>query len=148
MSINLEQIDLLRERTGVSYNEAKEALEQCNNDLVEALVYIENKHNLKESKKVCCGNKLISKSKDLIKKGNASRFILKKKDNVVLNVPLTIAGIATVIAFPIAATGLVLALATNHKIKIQNQNGEEIKTTEVLNKMSSAVNDVTSEFSK
>lgn len=147
MSIRLEDVDLIRKRTGVSYNDAKEALEQCNNDLVEALAYIEKKNNLKTNK-VCCGENLVSKSKDLIKKGNKTRFILKKKDDVVLNLPVTIAGIVTVVAFPLAAAGLVLAIATNHKVKIEKQNGEEVKTTEVFEKMSSAVNNVSSQFSK
>ncbi len=43
MNINLEQIDLLRERANVSYNEARETLQECNNDIIEALVYIEKK---------------------------------------------------------------------------------------------------------
>ena len=147
MSIRLEDVDLIRKRTGVSYNDAKEALEQSNNDMVEALAYIEKKNNLKTNK-VCCGENLVSKSKDLIKNGNKTRFILKKKDDVVLNLPVTIAGIVTVVAFPLAAAGLVLAVATNHKVKIEKQNGEEVKTTEVFEKMSSAVNNVSSQFSK
>lgn len=148
MSIKLEQIDLLRERTGVSYHEAKEALEKSNNDLVEALVYLEKTHNLKTHKKLDCDNDFTSKCKTAIKKGNNTRFIIKKKDNVVINVPATLAGITTVVAFPFAITGLILAIVTNHKIRIEKYNGENIEVEEVLNKVSTAVNNATSNLNK
>jgi translation elongation factor EF-Ts len=148
MSMNLEQIDLLRERTGVSYNDAKEALEKSNNDLVEALVYLEKAHNLKTHKKIDCQSDFTSKCKEVIKKGNNTRFIVKKKDNVVVNLPVTVAGIASVVAFPLAVTGLILAIATNHKIKIEKNNGENIEVQEVINKMSTAVNNVTTNLNK
>ena len=34
MKVNLELIDLLRERADVSYEDAKMALERCDNDIV------------------------------------------------------------------------------------------------------------------
>ncbi|MEA4826183.1 MAG: DUF4342 domain-containing protein [Clostridium sp.] len=148
MSINLDQIDLLRERTGVSYNDAKEALEKTNYDLVEALVYIEKTHNLKTTKKVCCENDIMPKLKSLVKKGNETRFIVKKKENVVMNVPVTVAGITTIVAFPLAVTGVLLALVTNHKIKLEKMDGEDVKATIIFDKMSSAVNNVKNELSE
>lgn len=44
MSISIEQIDLLRKRANVGYKEAKEALEKCNGDIVEALSYLEEQN--------------------------------------------------------------------------------------------------------
>ena len=41
--ITLEKIDIIKERTGVSYTDAKEALEECDGDVVNALIYIEAK---------------------------------------------------------------------------------------------------------
>lgn len=148
MSINLEQIDLLRERTGVSYNDAKEALEKTNYDLVEALVYIEKTHNIKTTKKACCDSDIIPRLKSLIKKGNETRFIVKKKENVVMNLPVTIAGITTIVAFPVAVTGALLALVTNHKFKLEKADGEDVKANIIFDKMSSAVNNVKDEFSQ
>ena len=40
--ITLEKVDQIRERTGVSYEIAKEALTINKGDLLEALIYIEN----------------------------------------------------------------------------------------------------------
>ncbi|MCT4661234.1 MAG: hypothetical protein N4A40_05170 [Tissierellales bacterium] len=42
MSTSLEKIDLIKNRTHVSYAVAKDALERNNNDLVETLIYLEN----------------------------------------------------------------------------------------------------------
>lgn len=39
----LEQVEKLREKTNVSYNEAKEALEAANGDLLDAMIYLEKK---------------------------------------------------------------------------------------------------------
>ena len=41
METTLEKIDEVRKRANVSYGEAKEALESCNGDVVEALIYLE-----------------------------------------------------------------------------------------------------------
>ena len=41
MDISLENVDLIVERTGVSYAEAKEALEKANGDVVDAIILIE-----------------------------------------------------------------------------------------------------------
>ncbi|WP_347460460.1 hypothetical protein [Clostridium sp. DMHC 10] len=39
--ITLEKIDIIKERTGVTYTEAKEALEASNGNVIDALVYVE-----------------------------------------------------------------------------------------------------------
>ena len=43
--ITLEKVDLVIERTGVTYAEGKEALEVSDGDVLEAIIYIENKSN-------------------------------------------------------------------------------------------------------
>ena len=40
-NITLEKVDMVKDRTNVTYEEAKEALEFCNGDVLEALIYIE-----------------------------------------------------------------------------------------------------------
>ena len=48
MEVTLEKIDMIKERTKVSYKEAKEALEKCNGNIVDALIYIENEKRKKK----------------------------------------------------------------------------------------------------
>ena len=44
---NLEKVEKLRERANVSYEEAKEALEASNWDLLDAMVYLEKQGKTK-----------------------------------------------------------------------------------------------------
>ena len=47
--ITLEQIDLIMQRTHVSYAEAKEALEAADGDILEAILIIEKKGSTKST---------------------------------------------------------------------------------------------------
>ena len=44
----LEKVEKIREKTGVSYEEAKAALEACDEDVLDALVYLENQGKIKK----------------------------------------------------------------------------------------------------
>jgi predicted RND superfamily exporter protein len=143
MSITLEKIDLLRERANVSYQDAKEALEQCNNDLVEALVYLEKESKLRPEKKAHCESKFVTTVKDVLRKGNQTKFIIKKDSENIINLSVTAAVIIGIIATPIVVIGLPVALLTKHKIKIEKNNGEDLPINKVLDKVSTAVNDMT-----
>ena len=50
MEITLEKIELVKDRTGVSYKEAKEALEQAGGSVVDAIIAIEDTINDKGGK--------------------------------------------------------------------------------------------------
>ena len=43
MEITLEQVERLREKAGVSYGQAKQALEYSGGNLLDALIYLEEK---------------------------------------------------------------------------------------------------------
>ena len=45
MDINLEKIELVKDRTGSTYAEAKEALEKADGSVVDAIIDIEEKMN-------------------------------------------------------------------------------------------------------
>lgn len=44
----LEKVEKLRQRANVTYEEAKQALEACNWDLLDAMVYLEKQGKVKE----------------------------------------------------------------------------------------------------
>lgn len=44
----LEKVEKIREKTGVTYEEAKHALDACGGDVLDALVYLEGKGKVKE----------------------------------------------------------------------------------------------------
>ncbi len=43
----IEQVERLREKANVTYDEAKAALEACNNDLLDAIIYLEKQGKVK-----------------------------------------------------------------------------------------------------
>lgn len=142
---NLNLIDELRKRANVSYEDAKEALEKCNDDLVEALIYLEKQNKVKEEKP---SESIIDKIINLIKKGNVTKFIVQKNDNIILNLPVTLVVIITVVAPYIAIPGIVLALITGHKLRFQDENGQDMKVNEDLEKVSIAVDNAKSKVAK
>ena len=82
--ITLEKVDMVRERTKVTYAEAKEALEACEGDVLEALIYIEKNNENKTSAEKSFNNfkdeckntisieELKAWFKELIAKGNVT----------------------------------------------------------------------------
>lgn len=143
MTIKLENIDLLRERAKVSYQDAKEALEKTNNDLVEALIYLEKDNKIRPEKKSCCESKAFLRAKDILRKGNTTRFIIKKEDAAVINLPVTAAVIIGIVATPVVVFGIPVALLTKHKIRFQKQDGgEDLQVNKVMDQMSCAVNNM------
>ena len=126
-TITLEQIDLIMQRANVSYNEAKIALEQCNGDTLEALLYLEKNQKIKSSS---ASNS--EKVNSFINKLNATTFIMKKKERVYIDVPLSVALIAGILCFPASIIALALSLIFGIKVDIQGEN-------EVAEKINSSI---------
>lgn len=145
MKVTLEQIDLLRKRANVSYEDAKEALEKFEGDLVEALVYLEKENKIKAKNKSECRHKLWEKLKYILKKGNDTKFVIKNSKGTILNIPVNLAIIATIFATPFVIIGLIAAILTKHRISIKKTDGENLEVNKVFDKMASAVNDMTTE---
>jgi DNA gyrase/topoisomerase IV subunit A len=75
----------------------------------------------KESYKVN-GNDLVKKIKELIKEGNIRRIIIKdEKGETLIEIPLTIAVVGTVLAPVLAAVGALAALITNCTIEVERK---------------------------
>lgn len=144
MTTKLEQIDLLRKRANVTYEEAADALEKCNNDMVEALIYLERNHKVRAQ----AGNRseegygIIRAIKNLIKKGNRTKFAISKRGQVVLGIPVTAAVIITLIAPYLTLAGLIIALFTDHRLQFIKENGEDMEVNKVFDKAAVVVNDV------
>ena len=136
MEIKLEDVDKVIERTGVSYKEAKEALEMSDGDIVDAIIYLQE--NLKNNKleKEEKGQTIEEFKlwlKELINKGNIARIKIKKDEQVLVDVPVNAGIAATVIGLiipPLLAFGVIAAVATKVTIEITKTDG----SIEVVNK--------------
>lgn len=147
MDINLEKIDLVRDRTGVSYKDAREALEAVEGNVVEAIIYIEEKQNIKWTDNLSgAGNEVLEKLKEIVKKGNVTKILLKRDEEVVMNIPVTAGAIGAILSPPIAMAGVLAALVTKCKIEIVKTDGEIVDINDMaedtLNNMKSKINDL------
>ena len=81
MEITLEKIELVKDRTGVSYKEAKEALEAADGSVMDAIIAIEETVDINKGGKTNeFVNDTMDKVKEMVKKGNVSKIAVKKGD--------------------------------------------------------------------
>lgn len=162
MKITLEMVDKVKERSNVSYQEAKEALEYANGDVLDAIIYLENRNkennNYKETFEEdnnCSKTETVEEFKtwlkDIIEKGNVSRIKIKKDEEVIVDVPVN-AGIAAVIIGivmpPILALGVIAAVATKITIEITMTDGKVIVVNKYISKATEEVKEKANNFSQ
>jgi hypothetical protein len=77
------------------------------------------------------GNELVGRIEELVREGNVRRLIIKHNDNVLLEVPLTIAAVAgTAVAIfnpVLAAIGALAALLTKVTVVVVREEDKEGK---------------------
>ena len=127
----LEKIDVLRERLGLSYQEAKVALDETDGDLIQALINMEqSKTSNWEEKFSAQGEALVAKVKEIIQRGNVTKVKVKKGDETVLEIPATVGalGLVGVLASaPLtvaAGIGTVAAMINQYKLEITKNDGQ------------------------
>ena len=136
MEVTLEKIELVKDRTGVTYQEAKDALEAADGSVVDAIIAIEEKINAGVSGQASnVGSKasaLVDAIKENINKGNVSRIKVKKDGEIILNVPVT-AGILGVVIAPIASiVGVVAAFGFKCVIEIVREDGTILDVSDAV----------------
>ena len=151
MEITLEKIELVKDRTGVSYKEAKDALEAAEGSVVDAIIAIEETVDEKPSKKVnVAANDTVEKIKDMVKKGNISKITIKKDDEVLLNLPLNAGLVGALVAPWGVIAGMIAAFGFKCQIELQKEDGTIVDISqraedlgkEVKEKSSVVVDDV------
>ena len=138
MEITLEKIELVKDRTGVSYKESKEALEAHNGSVVDAIIAIEEEIGTKPKFAAFdnvndCSQKVVEKIKTLINKGNVSKIIVKKDDETLLNIPVTIGVVGTVLAPVAMVIAAVTAFGTKCVVEVVKEDGSIIDVSEIAN---------------
>ncbi len=111
MEITLEMVDQVRERTGVTYEEAKDALERANGNVVDAIILIEKGNcvdvDIDIGEKI---NGLVEKIKAAVQKGNVNRIRVLRGEEELANIPVT-AGIAGGVLGVLAGPGVLIPVA-------------------------------------
>ncbi len=70
------------------------------------------------------GAELVDKVRELLHEGNVRRIVIKKDDEPVLILPLTLAAVGVVLAPTLAAVGAFAALVTSCTIVVERVVGE------------------------
>jgi len=142
MSISIEKIDELRERTGVNYTDAKEALESCNGDMLEAIVYLEKDKKARTQKSKPWGAGFSDKVCALLRKGSSTRIKMYKQENLIFSISVNIAALIGFILLPLIeliAIALLIALLTGHRFKLESSSSDTSKINATLDKMTDVV---------
>lgn len=133
----LKKIEILKERTNLSNEEAEALLEKFNGDLIEALIYFEKQKNSNDEFSNICDkisqSEFVNYIKELIKSGNVARIIIRKDDTVIVNIPVNaglVVGLIMVLQPVILLIGAATAVFTKLEIDIIKKDG----TVEVVNK--------------
>ena len=140
MEITLEKIELVKDRTGVSYKEAKEALEAAEGSVVDAIIAIEETINLKSSNKATdFADETVEKIKELVKKGNVTKISVKRDDETIINVPLNVGLVGTLVAPWGVIAAAIAAFGFKCQIELTTDDGSVI---DVSARAESLANDV------
>lgn len=127
MEITLEKIELVKDRTGVSYKEAKEALEQAEGSVVDAIIALEEGAEVKRPQKV---NEYVqntmAKIKEFVAKGNISKITVKHNDDTILNIPLSVGIVGAVVAPWGLIAGAIAAFGFRCKVELTTDEGKVI----------------------
>ncbi len=144
MSVSLEKIDMLMERANISYKEAKEALEQHDGDMVEALISLEASNKTAHTKpgqkptrnmpKADGHAKRYSKPENdffedvrkFFAKMHKTSFVIGNASKRVLDIPLTIAALLILFTMPVSMFMLILPYLFGFKISILDSEGKNM----------------------
>lgn len=120
----LEKVDAIRERTGLSYAEAANLLDEADGDVLQAL--IKHEQGTKERQPgpqweifEAKGNEILGKIKEIVKRGNVTKVMIKKDGRVLAELPVTAGVIGAVIAPQLALLGSAACLLGHCSIEIE-----------------------------
>lgn len=127
--ITLEKIDIIRERTGVTYREAKDALERAGGNVLEALVELEDKKpgGWTEEFSVKSGE-VMDKVKEFIHQGNVTKIRVKQDGKTLVEIPVTLGAISAVFLPQLAALGVLVAVFKRCTIEVVREGGASEET--------------------
>lgn len=166
-----EMIQVLIEKTKVSYNEAEESLEKCNWDLLDAVIYLEKKRKVennvtiieveqseeeqskknKKSKKESGGigeviSRIFKFIGKIISKGNKSYLEIRKDNEKPIKVSLTISAVLTILAFWPVLILVVVGLFFGYKYSITGTDINSNGLNDILEKVSESAHNIKDDF--
>jgi len=127
--ITLEKIDIVRDRTGVSYRQAKEALERSNGNVLEALIELDEVKDTNWTEEFTVrSSEVIDKVKGLIYEGNVNKISVKHDGRILVEIPVTFGAIGALVLPHLAVLGVMVAMFKRCTIEVVRNDGSTVKT--------------------
>lgn len=173
---NFEKVERLREKADVTYDEAKRALEACNYDMLDAMIYLEALGKVKktsdtayysskaEEEKLYDVEKTVNdrekKSSEegfkngcrkglekFIKVCKENHFIVKHQDKKVIDIPLGLAIIIFVVGWHVLLVVMLVSLFFECKYSVEGKN--DLKTVNnAMNKVAETADKLKKDFAE
>jgi len=168
----IEQVEKLKEKANVTYEEAKAALDAASGDILDALIYLEKQGKVnapendgrfastppkeetrkeKKEKEKEYGEsfsamlgRFIRWCGKIINKGNIHMFEVRRRDEVMISIPLTVLVLLLIFAFWVVVPLIVIGLFFGCRYFFR---GPDLEKT-VVNKMMDAAADAAEDLKK
>lgn len=166
----IEMVEKLMSKANVGYEEAQQALESTNWDLLDAMVYLERQGKVKtsqENKSIVLAKessedkkekkqggvgamfgKVCRFVKNLIKKGNENYFEINKEGEKPIKISLTISTLLLIIAFSPVVVLLIVGLFLGYKYSLTGPDMKCNTVNDILGKASSSAEDIKNDFNR
>lgn len=142
-NVTIEKLDAILERVpSATYSNAREALELCEGDVIEAIILLESKKCTSKTKKTMEDvfskdgeeiKEIKNQLKELLKKSSVIRVMVEKNDKVIVNIPLTLGVVGLALGPLYTLVGLSAAVIGKYHIKIQNEDDGSVVDLGELN---------------
>ncbi len=169
---HLEKAEKIREKTGVSYDDAKSALEACDYDVLDAIVYLEKLGKIKgpgtssytttaaelsddltrahEDYEKSCRKEnfgeMMGRFGDWVSKvctrGMEIKFHVRKDDKKVLSLPLLVLVVLMIFGFWFTIPMLIVGLFCGCKYDFEGMDDVTVNLNDLSNKASNVVDDI------
>lgn len=157
-----EKVEKLRQRADVSYEDAKNALNAANGDLLDAMIYLEKQgktqrpesnssEKVNETEKclpACCEKKAENKDKskcdgskfkgfckDAWQKGNDNEFIMRRHDEVIIRIPVWALVVILLLTFQVTLPLMLISLFFGCKYGFEGKD-DLSKANDVMDQVS------------
>lgn len=146
---DLKKVDEIIKRTNCSYEEARESLLDNDGDLLAAIISVERKKSTEEKLKARSED-VIDEIKKAIVDANASKLVVKKGDEILINIPVSAGVIGAVLAPLFSVAGITAAMVGNYEFDVYTKDGKRInlnsKLEESLDKIDKSISKIKDEF--
>lgn len=119
----LRKIDLIRERTRLGYEQARELLSEAGGDVVAALILWERRRA--GGPAGVRAEEAWEKVRELIRRGNRTMLRVRRGDQTYLEMPLTAGVVAAVLAPYLAAAGAAACVLFGCAVSLERRDGAD-----------------------